>query len=303
MTMPSSTSEQNTRVRARQLQRLNERIKREGHLPYTDQLTPEDLQLANRLEPNWKVVPDGEVDIPEEWTTKAGSLSCTLMHFRKNVKLLLAKQELPTDDVPETPEQTSPAPPQTQEKGDREGDGSHSKDLIQFSEPPKPTTRQENAKLDASPGTKTAQDVLWPHETTNERRRRLQVEKQLAEATRELQDLEIKWSGEKQMLQDKLNQAVKRLEKTTAEYNQTTKWLNQAMSQLNHTRTQLGQTTVRLNKTNEQLEMAVMELDQVKKAKERGEQGHQQERTDPLLTDENYETLRKMMRKSKGREG
>lgn len=313
--MPTSTSEQNTRLRARQLQRLNETNEREGPLPFISKLMPEDLQFANLLEPNWKVVPEGEVDVPEEWTKRSGSLTSTLTHFRKSVKLLVDNQELPWHNGPEPLEQTLPEPVQTRE-GDRKGetkeDNSHEQPLIEFSEPPKPAIGQGKDKTDASPGANTVQDVLEAtrerqrrreaEDATNEHQRRLQVEKQLVDTTKQLRDLDIQWSTEKRVLKDKLSQALRDLDKTTAERDQATDRLSQVTAQLSQTKDQLGQTTILHDETKKQLDNLMSELDQEKEAKERGEQRRQQEQIYPLLTDENYETLRMMMSKSKGRQ-
>ncbi|RSL87669.1 hypothetical protein CDV31_016211 [Fusarium ambrosium] len=310
--MPTSASEQNTLLRARQLQRLNEKNEKEGPLPFIDKLMPEDLQLANLLEPNWKVVPEGEVDVPEEWTKRSGSLTSTLTHFRKSVKLLVNNQELPLDDIPETIEHISPEPTQTRE-GDKEGGNGYEGPLIEFSEPPKPTTRQGKAKTGASPSAKTFQDVLEANKehqrrrevegANHERQRRLEVEKQLADTTGKLRDLDLQWSGEKRALNDKLSQVSKELDKNTGERDQAIDRLNQATIQLYQTKDKLSQTTILLDETKKQLDNMTTELDQVKQAKERGEQRRQQGQIDPLLTDENYETLRMMMSKCKGRQG
>ncbi|UPL02863.1 hypothetical protein LCI18_013797 [Fusarium solani-melongenae] len=302
--MPTSASEQNTRLRARQLQRLNEKNEREA--------LPEDLQFANLLEPNWKVVPEGEVDVPEEWAKRSGSLISTLTHFRKSVKLLVENQGLPLHEGPEPLEQALPELVQTRE-GDREGDKSYDEPLIEFSEPPKPTPRQGKAKTDTSSGAKTFQDVLEApkerpryleaEDANNEHQRRLQVEKRLADTTEQLRHLDIQWSEEKRVLKDKLRQVSKDLDKATTERDQATDRLNQATAQLSRTKDQLSQTTILLEEAKKQLDNMITELYQVKEAKEKGGKRRQQEQIYPFLTDENYETLRMMMNKSKARQG
>jgi hypothetical protein len=87
-------SEKNTRLRARQLQLLYV-LHIEVPEPYADQITNEDIALANALEPCWTyslAFPKHVLTYPYEWVTKKGSLSAVLRSFRVKAKELLDAQ-------------------------------------------------------------------------------------------------------------------------------------------------------------------------------------------------------------------
>ncbi|KAI1037603.1 hypothetical protein LB503_009445 [Fusarium chuoi] len=89
-------SEKNTRLRARQLQLLHV-LHKDIPYPYADQITSEDIVLANALEPCWThslASPKYVLTYPWEWVTKKGSLAAVLRSFRVKAKELLDAQPL-----------------------------------------------------------------------------------------------------------------------------------------------------------------------------------------------------------------
>ncbi|KAF5251039.1 hypothetical protein FANTH_3800 [Fusarium anthophilum] len=93
--MPYSL-EKNTRLRARQLQLLYV-LHKDIPYPYTDQITSEDITLANALEPCWThslASPKYVLTYPSEWVAKKGSLAAVLRSFRVKAKELLNAQPL-----------------------------------------------------------------------------------------------------------------------------------------------------------------------------------------------------------------
>ncbi|KAF5620899.1 uncharacterized protein FTJAE_11524 [Fusarium tjaetaba] len=93
--MPYS-SEKNTRLRARQLQLLCV-LHNEIPYPYADQITGEDIVLANALEPCWThslASPKHVLTYPWEWVVKKGSLAAVLRSFRVKAEKLLDAQPL-----------------------------------------------------------------------------------------------------------------------------------------------------------------------------------------------------------------
>ncbi|KAF5542782.1 hypothetical protein FNAPI_9881 [Fusarium napiforme] len=87
-------SEKNTRLRARQLQLLYV-LHKEIPYPYADQITSEDIALANALEPCWThslASPKHVLTYPGEWVMKNGSLAAVLRSFRVKAKKLLDAQ-------------------------------------------------------------------------------------------------------------------------------------------------------------------------------------------------------------------
>ncbi|KAF5971638.1 hypothetical protein FBULB1_9115 [Fusarium bulbicola] len=93
--MPYSP-EKNTRLRARQLQLLYV-LHKDIPYPYADQITSEDISLANALEPCWThslASPNYVLTYPWGWVTKKGSLAVVLRSFRVKAKELLDAQPL-----------------------------------------------------------------------------------------------------------------------------------------------------------------------------------------------------------------
>ncbi|KAF4949950.1 hypothetical protein FGADI_8551 [Fusarium gaditjirri] len=89
-------SEKNTRLRARQLQLLYA-LHTEIPERYADQITSEDIALANALEPCWTHILDAPkfvLTYPYEWATKKRSLAAVLRSFRVKAKELLDAQPL-----------------------------------------------------------------------------------------------------------------------------------------------------------------------------------------------------------------
>ncbi|KAF5648623.1 hypothetical protein F52700_939 [Fusarium sp. NRRL 52700] len=89
-------SEKNIRLRARQLQLLYVLHKDVTEL-HADQITTEDIALANALEPCWThslASPKFVLNYPWEWVTKKGSLAAVLRSFRVKAKKLLGAQLL-----------------------------------------------------------------------------------------------------------------------------------------------------------------------------------------------------------------
>ncbi|EWY82984.1 hypothetical protein FOYG_15064 [Fusarium oxysporum NRRL 32931] len=88
-------SEKNTRLRARQLQLLHV-LHMQIPEPYAEQITQEDIALANAPEPCWThslASPKHALTYPHEWVTKKGSLAAVLRSFRM-------KAEEPLDAQP-----------------------------------------------------------------------------------------------------------------------------------------------------------------------------------------------------------
>ncbi|CVL03913.1 hypothetical protein FPRO06_10983 [Fusarium proliferatum] len=89
-------SEKNTRLRARQLQLLYV-LHKDIPYPYADQITSQDIALANALEPCWThslASPKHVLTYPWEWVTKKESLAAVLRSFRIKAKELLEAQPL-----------------------------------------------------------------------------------------------------------------------------------------------------------------------------------------------------------------
>ncbi|CZR49107.1 uncharacterized protein FPRO_12544 [Fusarium proliferatum ET1] len=93
--MPYS-SKKNTYIRGRQLQLLYV-LHKDIPYPYADQITSEDIALANALEPCWThslASPKYVLTYPWEWVTKKGSLAAMLHSFHIKAKELLDTQPL-----------------------------------------------------------------------------------------------------------------------------------------------------------------------------------------------------------------
>ncbi|PNP53564.1 hypothetical protein FNYG_15741 [Fusarium nygamai] len=89
-------SEKNTRLRARQLQLLYV-LHKDISYPYADQITSEDIAMANALEPCWThslASPKHVLTYPWEWVMNKGSLAAVLRSFRVKAKELLDAQPL-----------------------------------------------------------------------------------------------------------------------------------------------------------------------------------------------------------------
>jgi hypothetical protein len=90
--MAWATSEENTRLRARQLLRYHNKHDESGPLPNANKITESDIELAELLAPVWRLEEcnEGEVEYPEQWEKLAKSLSFTLGSFRRNAKAMTA---------------------------------------------------------------------------------------------------------------------------------------------------------------------------------------------------------------------
>ncbi|KAF4953733.1 hypothetical protein FGADI_5726 [Fusarium gaditjirri] len=87
--MPWVTTEDNTRLRARQLRRFYDKHNSsEGPLQYGDKILQTDIDLATTLAPDYSLenCAQGEEEYPEQWVTKPKSLSYTLSNFRLKAK-------------------------------------------------------------------------------------------------------------------------------------------------------------------------------------------------------------------------
>ncbi|EXK87620.1 hypothetical protein FOQG_08959 [Fusarium oxysporum f. sp. raphani 54005] len=86
--MTWASSEDNTRLRARQLLRFYNKHQDEGPLPYAAKITASDIELAESLAPVWRLedCDEGEEGYPEQWGKMAKSLSFTLGSFRRKAK-------------------------------------------------------------------------------------------------------------------------------------------------------------------------------------------------------------------------
>ncbi|KAG4273382.1 hypothetical protein FPRO04_09746 [Fusarium proliferatum] len=91
--MAWATTEENTCLRARQIRRYYDKhIGSEGPLKYGDKILLSDIDLATTLAPDYslKLCAKGEEEYPEQWNSKAKSLSYTLSNFRLKAKELAA---------------------------------------------------------------------------------------------------------------------------------------------------------------------------------------------------------------------
>ncbi|PCD25206.1 hypothetical protein AU210_014315 [Fusarium oxysporum f. sp. radicis-cucumerinum] len=86
--MTWASSEDNTRLRARQLLRFYNKHQDEGPIPYAAKITASDIELAESLAPVWRLedCDEGEKEYPEQWEKMAKSLSFTLGSFRRKAK-------------------------------------------------------------------------------------------------------------------------------------------------------------------------------------------------------------------------
>ncbi|KAG5745336.1 hypothetical protein H9Q69_012738 [Fusarium xylarioides] len=98
MAWPST--EDNTRLRARQLRRFHEKhISSEGPLKHADKITSTDMDLATTLAPDYslKFCAEDEEEYPEQWVLKPKSLAFILSNFRPKAKEIVAAMDREID--------------------------------------------------------------------------------------------------------------------------------------------------------------------------------------------------------------
>lgn len=95
--MVSKKSEDNTRLRARQIQRLHHKNTDDSPMPNAKLITAEHLRLAGSLEPTWQMDKCSDaVEYELDWTQKPRSMASMLTAFAKSAQALeRAGQGLP----------------------------------------------------------------------------------------------------------------------------------------------------------------------------------------------------------------